>query len=278
MHSADQASSPVERPIRPKPATLEQCHVVIDTLAGEIALLQEQLALLQERVKLDSRNSSKPPSSDGPGSGNRAQRRASLRRRGAQKGHPGSYRALIDEDRVDAVTDCAPPAVCECGGGVAVVGKPVRHQVFDLPPTVQPEVQEYRLFTGRCQGCGRMHRAVLPPGVPSGQIGPRALAFIGVLGTHYHLTQFKIRDLLARMMGVDFSVGAISQAQGKLAQALKAPVAQAAATLSSANVIHMDETRFPREGSANWVWAAVQPTLAVFTPRPSKAPASSSLA
>lgn len=72
-----------------------------------------------------------------------------------------------------------------------------------------------------------------------------------MLGTHYHLTQFKIRDMLARMMGVDFSVGAISQAQGKLALALKAPVAQAAATLSSATVIHMDGTRFPREGSAN---------------------------
>ena len=151
------------------------------------------------------------------------------------------------------------------------MGKPVRHQVFDLPPAVQPEVQEYRLFSGRCRQCGRIHRAALPPGVPSGQIGPRALALIGVLGTHYHLTQFKIRDLLAGMMGVDFSVGAISQAQGKLAQALKAPVAQAAATLSSASVIHMDETRFPREGSTNWVWAVVQPTLAVFTILPSRA-------
>ena len=271
MHSADQASSPAERPASLKPGTIEQCHAVIDTLAAQIALLQEQVALLQERAKLDSRNSSKPPSSDGPGSGNRAQRRASLRKRGAQKGHPGSYRALVDEDRVDVVTDCPAPAACECGGAVAAVGKPLRHQVFDLPPTVQPEVQEYRLFSGRCAQCGRIHRAALPPGVPRGQIGPRALAFIGVLGTHYHLTQFKIRDLLARMMGVDFSVGAISQAQGKLAQALKAPVAQAAATLSSASVIHMDETRFPREGSANWVWAVVQPKLAVFTILPSRA-------
>ena len=134
-----------------------------------------------------------------------------------------------------------------------------------------PEVQEYRLYSGRCARCGRNHRAALPPGVPSGQIGPRALALIGVLGTRYHLTQFKIRDLLARMMGVDFSVGAISQAHGKVAQALKAPVAQAVATLSRAPIIHMDETSYPREGSANWVWAVVQPKLAVFTILPSRA-------
>jgi len=37
---------------------------VIDTLALQVATLQEQLALLQERIKLDSRNSSKPPSSE----------------------------------------------------------------------------------------------------------------------------------------------------------------------------------------------------------------------
>ena len=73
-------------------------------------------------------------------------------------------------------------------------------------------------------------------------------------------------------MGVDFSVGAISQAHGKVAAALKAPVSEAAATLlSAAPVVYMDETRYPREGSANWVWGAIQPALAVFSVLPSRA-------
>jgi transposase len=33
----------------------------------------------------------------------------------------------------------------------------------------------------------------------------------------------------------------------------------------------MDETRYPREGSANWVWGAIQPRLAVFAVLPSRA-------
>ena len=229
------------------------------------------MALLKERLKLDSRNSSKPPSSDGPGGGNRAQRRASARKRGAQKGHPGAFRELLPESQVDAVHECAPAPVCECGGAVAARGKPLRHQVFDVPPVVRPEVQEYRLYSGVCTVCGREHRAALPAGVPSGQIGPRALALVGVLGTRYHLTQFKIRDLLAQLMGVDFSVGAISQAHGKVAAALKEPVAQAKATLSQAPVVYMDETRYPREGTANWVWGAIQPKLVVFAVLPSRA-------
>ena len=67
-----------------RPATLLQCHEVIDALTLEVAQLRQQMALLQERLKLDSRNSSKTPSSDGPAGGNRAQRRAS--RRGAGRG------------------------------------------------------------------------------------------------------------------------------------------------------------------------------------------------
>jgi len=56
--------------------TLAQCHEVIAGLSMQVELQREQLvqrdellAVLQERLKLDSRNSSKPPSSDGPGSG-----------------------------------------------------------------------------------------------------------------------------------------------------------------------------------------------------------------
>ena len=73
------------------------------------------------------------PSSDGPGSPNRAQRRASQRQRGAQKGHPGSYRALVEEAQVDQIVDCPAPEVCECGASVMPAGEPVRHQVFEIP-------------------------------------------------------------------------------------------------------------------------------------------------
>ncbi|GAA0746342.1 IS66 family transposase [Ideonella azotifigens] len=253
-----------------KPATLAQCHEIIAQQALELAELRQAVALLAERLKLDSHNSSKPPSSDGPGGANRAQRRASGRKRGAQKGHPGTYRALLPETEVNGLHQCVPPPQCECGEAVAVRGKPYRHQVFDIPPAVA-DVQEYQLYSGVCSGCGKLHRAPLPAGVPSGQIGPRALAIIGTLGTRHHLTQFKIRDLLAQMMGLDFSVGTISQAHGKVAQALKAPVHEAIGSLAKAPLVHMDETRYPREGQTNWVWAAVHPTLAVFNILPSRA-------
>ncbi len=98
------------------PESLTECHAMIRFQAQLLGELQAQLALLQERIKLDSNNSSKPPSSDGPGRGSRAQRRASQRKRGAQPGHKGHSRAMMDEAEVDSVVDCKPETVCDCGG------------------------------------------------------------------------------------------------------------------------------------------------------------------
>jgi transposase len=253
------------------PQTLSECHEVITQQAVQLSQLQEQVGVLQERLKLDSTNSSKPPSSNGPGQGNRAQRRASQRKRGAQPGHKGSARAMLDEEQVDQIIDCKPAEVCECGAAMEILAdEPLRHQVFDVPQ-VKAQVHEYRRYAGRCAGCGKAHRAALPAGVPSGQIGPRALALIGTLGTHYHLTQFKIRDLLARVLGVDFSVGAISQAHGLVAQALKAPLVQISEHVVQAPLKHLDETSYPSEGGSNWAWAVVTPQVALYSLLPSRA-------
>ena len=70
------------------PQTVAECHAVI-------ALLLERVKVLEERVNLDSNNSSKPPSSNGPGQMNRAQRRGSERKRGAQPGHKEIGRAHV---------------------------------------------------------------------------------------------------------------------------------------------------------------------------------------
>ena len=43
------------------------------------------------------------------------------------------------------------------------------------------------------------------------------------------------------------------------------------AAADAASVVGMDETRYPREGAANWVWAAVRPKLVVFNILPSRA-------
>ena len=110
----------------PKPQTLAQCHEVIDTLVQLVAELQCEIAWLHERGHAEFQKVVQTPSSDGLSSANQAQRRASPRKRGVQKGHPGSYRVLVKESQVDQIVDCPAPEVCECGASVTPAGEPGR--------------------------------------------------------------------------------------------------------------------------------------------------------
>ena len=230
------------------PDTVPGCHELIHQL-------MQRLGVLQEQLHLNSRNSSKPPSSDGPETPPRAPRAKSGKRLGGQPGHKGSFRALVPESEVSQRIECAPPAQCDgCGCAVEPDGdKPMRHQVFELPE-VKPIVSEYVRLRGICSGCGRKHHAALPAGVPSGQLGPRALALVGTLAGQFHLTQRKVQAVLSHIMGIQFSLGAVSQAHGLVSQALEQPVAQLHAELQHAPVGHVDETKHHSFNQTMWTW------------------------
>ena len=239
------------------PESVPACHDMILQLLRSQNQLMERLSVLEEKANLNSRNSSKPPSSDGPGTPPRP-RPKSGKRAGGQPGHPGSHREMLAEDQVNHRVECLPPEQCEgCNGTVEVdADKAMRHQVFDLP-RIEPMVTEYVRLRGICRGCGRKHHGALPAGVPSGQLGPRALALVGTLAGQFHLTQRKVQAVLSHIMGIRFSLGAVSQAHGLVSESLAAPVEQLHAELQHAPVCHADETRHQSHNQTLWMWALV---------------------
>jgi transposase len=243
------APTPPIEPPSALPDTVPGCHELIHQL-------MQRLSVLEERVNLNSRNSSKPPSSDGPATPTRTTRAKSGKRLGAQPGHKGSFRAMVPEQDVNHHIECLPPPQCDaCGSSVELDGhKPIRHQVFELPQ-IEPIVSEYVRLRGICSGCGRKHHGALPVGVPRGQLGPRALALVGTLAGQFHLTQRKVQAVLSHIMGMRFSLGAVSQAHGLVSQSLQAPVEQLHAELQHAPVCHADETRHQSFKQTMWMWA-----------------------
>ena len=104
-----------------KPQTVAQCHEVIDRPSQApaqtqrpMAEQQSQIAWLQEHVKLDSRTSLKPPSSNAPDSGKPAQRRggpASAARKRALRAVAGRCSA---RPQVAPIIDCPGALVRNC--------------------------------------------------------------------------------------------------------------------------------------------------------------------
>ena len=115
----------------------------IDQLRVQLAALATELASLRERIGRSSRNSSKPPSSDGPGFKPPERRKGSGRKRGGQPGHPGSGAEPLPIERVDEVVEHHPEACRRCG--TLLDGEdpePLRHQVIEIPP-IAPVVIEH---------------------------------------------------------------------------------------------------------------------------------------
>jgi transposase len=237
----------------------------IAALREALAGLQSQVADLAAQVKKNSRNSSKPPSSDGLAKpAPKSLRGKSGRKPGRPKGQPGATMELTDhpDKRVRHR-----PATCGCCGkslNGAEVTAVERRQVIDIPP-VKARTTEHQMLTLRC-GCGCETKADAPDGVTSPvQYGPR------IMGTGIYLWhgQFLSRDracrALAEIFGCAPSPGALAAAARKTA-GLLAPVLKAiTGYLVSAEVVHFDETGFRTAGKLAWVHSASWGKLVLVT-------------
>ncbi len=232
---------------------------------------------LEEQVGRSSRNSSKPPSSDGSGfkpTGN-GKIKAFGRRRGGQEGHPGAGRNLLPSEQCK---DLIPHHPSHCRGfGEPLRGddpEPVRHQMVDIPPIV-PFVIEHQLHRLVCPHCHTTTFAQLPVGVESSGYGPRVSSLVGLLGSEYHISHRKVQGLLDQVLGIEASTGAINSIRCRLSDSLAALVEEAAAAIRREKVAHIDETGGPMDnadgnnpgGRRGWLWVMVSPVLSVFVPR-----------
>ena len=249
----------------PRPQTLEEAQALINVLWDTLGQMQARLLELEEQVRLTSRNSSKPPSSDGPATERRyPEPHRSGRRCGGQPGHPGVKRALVPLEEVDQVYPCWPAERCACGGEIKVADAPCeRHQVFELP-AIRPHVIEYQRYAGVCTGCGQRWEGALPAGVPRGQFGPGVLALMALLAGEYHLSTRQIQRLLHDVFHLDIGLGTVSQAQEPVSDALAVVVEEAQATVRQAPVVNVDETGHRQGRLRQWLWVAVSATQSVF--------------
>jgi transposase len=230
---------------------------------AEIAVLREQLCGLQSqvadlaaRVASNSRNSSKPPSSDGLAKpAPKSLRGKSGRKPGRPKGQSGATMRLSEHPDK---TVRHRPARCGCCGKSlkrAAVTAVERRQVIDIPP-VKAVTTEHQMLTLLC-GCGCETKAQAPDGVTAPvQYGPRVMG----AGIYLWHGQFLSRDracqALAELFGCAPSPGALAAAAKKTAALIAPALAAITKYLISAQVAHFDETGFRTAGKLAWVHSA----------------------
>ena len=217
-----------------------------------VASLESRLKELEERVEKTSRNSSKPPSSDGLRKGAAEPRRRGEKPSGGQAGHPGETLRMVESP--DVVVDVRPSVVCVCGRELseqeAVLKE--RRQRIDLP---EPRViiTEYRQWSVPC-ACGRERCEAFPGDVtPNVSYGPRLKAYaVGLVEGHF-VSLERVTQILADQYGVSPSDGTVQAWVKQAGERLADDYEATRVAVLEADVGHFDESGMRVAGALHWL-------------------------
>ena len=271
---------PDDTPCEDRAPAVPHCDEVIaalqaenERLHAENAVLTARLAELERRLGLNSRNSGKPPSSDGLKKPPRVRslREPTDKKTGGQPGHPG--KTLRRTDTPDATVNHYPAVCAACGEALteAMAIGHVARQVFDLPEPKPLIVTEHRAHGCRCGACGAQTRAAFPDGVSAPvQYGPRIGAVVLYLLHYQLLPEKRLARLMADLFGVTLVAATITRISRDCARRYAGFVDAVRELVTAAALKHMDETGFRIGGKTQWLHIASTLRLTLYRVSPKR--------
>lgn len=234
----------------------EAVVVLVKGLLSQVGQLQERVEKLEGQASKNSRNSSKPSSTDGFGKRTKSLRQKSEKPSGGQVEHPGStleWREQADDEVIHPVHGCS-----ECGTSLSAL--PVegweRRQVFDIPP-IELRVTEHQVEIKSCPHCGCQNQGDFPVGVTNlVQYGPRLKGVMVYLMEGQLLPFGRSCEVLNDVLGVPVSEGTLFNTLVDCHTRLESIEQTIQAQVVNAPVVHFDETGLRVKGRLWWLHVA----------------------
>ena len=229
-------------------------------LMAQVVVMQDRIKQLEGRLALNSKNSSKPPSSDGLNKpAPKSLRVAGQKPTGGQKGHPGS--TLCQATQPDNIVVHGVPDQCQaCQRSLPFSYVSETRQVFDLP-SLRFEVTEHHAMQAICS-CGQVHTGEFPVGVNAGvQYGPRAQAAMVHLNQNHAVSVQRTATLMQDFFGLPVSQATVIKANQTGAEILRPTVQGIGQGAVSSAVLHADETGIRVAKKLHWLHVLATDTL-----------------
>ena len=235
---------------------------IIDDLLARIreleALVARQAARIKEledQLSNNSRNSSKPPSSDGYAKPFPKSRRIKTGRKpGGQPGHESAR--LEPVENPDQIIEHKPEICKHCKGLIDELSleQTQARQVFDLPP-LHWRIKEHRIFIGRCSRCGQETESEFPEDVKAPtQYGPYIAAMAVHLNIHHAMPVKRTSEFFHDHLGENApSSGTISSWLKQAAELAQPTIEKIRQGLISSPENHFDETGICINGKTQWL-------------------------
>ena len=193
------------------------------------------------------------------------------RKRGGQPGHQRRIRELIPTEECDQVVELRPESCRRCGTGLSGSDpQPLRHQVAELPE-IKLHITEYQRHRLACPCCSRQTCAELPPGVPTGQSGPRLVAFTSLLMGMFRQSKRRVSLFCETLLNHPVSVGLVVKHQQQASDAVAAACEELVQQIPKQAAVCADETPTRQQNHNAWIWTVVATTFTVFRIRLTKA-------
>ena len=248
-----------------------EAQVIIRLLLAHIVKQDRRIAELEARLKLSPRNSSLPPSSEHPHAKPERKSSRSRKKRGGQPGHPKHERPLIPVEECREVIVLKPSACRRCGTRLSGDdSQPLRHQVWELPE-IQPLVTEYQRHRRECPCCHETTCGVLPVGVPTGQSGPRLIAFTALLMAYYRQSKSRTAQFLTALLGQPCCAALTVKLQNLATDATRPAYDELVSRLPEQPHLNIDESPTKEAAKKSWLWTFVAQPFTVFAVRATRA-------
>jgi transposase len=252
-------------------SSLEQAREVITQLIGLVKVLQTCVEALEAKLAKNSRNSHKPPSSDGYDKPQpKSRRKKSHRRPGGQRGHKGHTLSQVDtpDERRRYVLSRCP--LCGCSLKHISAHGHERRQVFDVVPAKR-HVIEYQAEIKQCPYCQRSVKAAFPEGVEHPvQYGAQLEALVSYYSQYQLLPYQRIQELFQDVMNVPLSQGSIATKLDRSYGQLEGFEANIKAQLIASPVVNFDESGMRVNNAGHWLHVASTSTLTYYYIHPKR--------
>lgn len=237
-------------------------------LEAEVRQLRRQVKELKARLALNSRNSSKPPSSDGLAKpAPKSLRQKTGRRAGGQPGHAG--RTLQPVARPDHV-QVHLLEHCPCGrcGGRSLRQEPLlgyeQRQVFELPRKPL-EVTQHQAEIKLCPVSGCVVTAAFPQGVNApAQYGPHFKAQMAYFNVEHFIPYQRLTRICEDLYGQPLSEASVVAANQRAYEHLATFEQRVVQLLPKAPLNCCDESGLRVAKSLHWLHVVSNPGLTFY--------------